>query len=725
LALLHAPTLVMTFVIGYSILLLIVFIHPFRVNAQSSWQQLGADTYKVAFCGENALLVTSQGRILREENGTWRYAAICPSGAYAIAFRDRSGVVFGNHYSMRSDDSGKSWITSSDTFYHDQTLAWPSADTVYNSTVSGEILQSTDRGQNWKSIKKIARIRALDFQSGAVGYAALDDGILLRTVDAGKTWIEINTHFKFQIGVIRCALDTVVVAGEGSEFFISTDGGVSWKHSEAQVGVDLAQIFDFQIAPEGIWYAVGRGNGSRTIIYSTDQGSSWQLPTIETGYFAPVLISLDFINKRGLAVGTDGSIFETVNSGLDWRIVSLSAIQVAFSTNFIYNIQVGDSGRLYVVGANGVICTSSDNGLTWMTSKVKEYGQTFLRVHEYSQSIAMASGLDSTFYRTTDGGKTWSKYKNFAPWTYPAILQRGTSLWMAGSKFILQSKDSGTNWTIIDSLPMVISDMLILPNGQLGVVGGGAGKAFFAISNQEGKEWQTTVFDTINGLYDVTYMSGDSLMACGRNGLLMLSTDMGITWSPRSAGMSSFMTEILYVNDSVMVAGTDLGVLESNDRGSSWQKVVIPNLIRRQDNDDTHNSITGLSVSNDGRLIYAAGTDFVYVRGLIPYAVQKSWVAYGRSRNIYLRIKPYPNPSIEGNAKASIWGLATVRGQKRSLALYNMLGVKVIDLDDQINRDLQALSLDIEFDTGDLAGGTYMLVLDAGGDRLSEQIVVY
>jgi hypothetical protein len=49
----------------------------------------------------------------------------------------------------------------------------------------------------------------------------------------------------------------------------------------------------------------------------------------------------------------------------------------------------------------------------------------------------------------------------------------------------------------------------------------------------------------------------------------------------------------------------------------------------------------------------------------------------------------------------------------------------VLDLSEQITQDPYAVAIDVEFDTRGLAKGTYMLVLDAGDDRLSEQMVIY
>jgi hypothetical protein len=85
----------------------------------------------------------------------------------------------------------------------------------------------------------------------------------------------------------------------------------------------------------------------------------------------------------------------------------------------------------------------------------------------------------------------------------------------------------------------------------------------------------------------------------------------------------------------------------------------------------------------------------------------------------------YPNPSTTGLVTADVWGLHSIKGLKRQLGLYDILGRRVLDLSDQINRDLQALTVEVQIDTRDLAKGPYMLVLDAGGDRMTEQLVVY
>jgi photosystem II stability/assembly factor-like uncharacterized protein len=698
-----------------------------KADAQSPWQQLGADTYRVAFCGDIPFVVTTHGRILRKTDDRWHYAASCPSSAYAVSFRENSGIVLGSRYSMITRDRGNTWETRQDSFVHNLSISWPEDNVVYNHTSLEEIIRSTDRGASWNVVAQLPRIRALGFVSASTGYVAGDSGRLYRTIDAGKSWSTIETPFSFEITTIKCMGDTIVVVGQGSEFYYSENGGKSWTFSKVDPAVDLAYPYDVAKSTSDKWFAVGSGSESRFMIHSERLSSEWSLPQLPKRLFTTPCVSIDFSDQHGLASGSEGSMYESTDAGEHWRLSALSAIQVPLNTNSIIGIGAGSQGRVYAVGDRSVLCTSSDGGLTWSTVQVSTYGQTFMKVHEYSDSVVIASGLDSALQRSTDGGWTWKKIDGMRPLGYHSLIQKGKTLWMSGSKYLLTSLDSGLSWQVIDSVTLPIFDMTTLPDGRFVAVGrkAGGGQAEFSISDQNGKNWTSTIFDTINGLSGITYMSGDSLMACGRNGLLMLSTDLGATWSPRSAGMSTIMSKILYHSDTLMVVASDIGVLESNDRGVTWHKITVPNLIRAFDGSSDFDYITSLSMTPDRKLIYAAGGDFVFVRGLEPDSVSTSRVDYGNISNIYLRIKPYPNPSVSGKARASIWGLSNSHNAKRSLALYDLRGTKVLDLSEQITQDPYAVAIDVEFDTRGLAKGTYMLVLDAGDDRLSEQMVIY
>jgi hypothetical protein len=339
----------------------------------------------------------------------------------------------------------------------------------------------------------------------------------------------------------------------------------------------------------------------------------------------------------------------------------------------------------------------------------------------------MAGGLDHAIARSSDGGNTWRRDSLMPTIGYSAIIRRGSIMIMSGGQYMFSSSDSGLTWSPIDTLPQGINGMIQLSSGRIALVGsqgGSKGTSFFALSDQDGKNFDITVFDTVNGLFSITSLGGDSLVAPGRDGTFMLSADLGESWIRKNIGFSTVTHKIAYVNDTLMVAATGLGVLESYDRGNTWRKIEIPNLRRSQGADPNYFGVLDVEVAPSG-LVYAAGGDFLFVRGMMPDTSAIAKVEASSRKNIYLRVMPYPNPATEGSAKVTILGAPTIIGVKRSLAIYDLLGRKVLDLSRQANSDLSNLSLEVGFSTQDLAKGTYLIVLDVDGNRISEQLLVH
>lgn len=695
--------------------------------AQTDWEQLGVDRFSVAIERNSPFLVSNHGRVLRMDAEGWKLSARTPGAALGIRLRGLRAVAVGIGFSMTSDDAGVNWITRADSHWHSWNLAWTSDDTLYSFSGKGDVLQSVDAGKSWRVVKSVdvSTIFAMDFADSRTGYLGMPLGIILRTKDAGSTWEELETGNTFEIGAIKCFGDTLIVASHGSQFAISTTQGDTWSRIKVQDG--LSQVWSVSRSSSGTWVATGRGNSKRVALYSSNQGRDWQVAQAEASSTFTDILSSDFGSNEGLAVGSFGAIYSSSDDGQSWQSRASSGLQEPFGTSdVIYGISIGRSNRIYTASSESTIRASTDLGLTWQRYESTFTQVSFQHVHEYSADVLLACGYDNAFHRSTDAGITWQRNAMMPSLGYPRIRQKDKQLWMPGSKYILTSMDSGLTWQIIDSLPQSIKEIIILPDGRFAAVGeqgGSKGNSHFSLADVNGKNWSTTIFDSINGLFGLTYLSGDSLMASGRNGILLTSGDMGQTWTKSNTGHNAIMYKLVAVNDTLVVGASSDGILESHDRGRNWQKIELPNTIRQQDVDPNQTTVFDVAVATDGR-VYVAGTQFIFVRGLKPDTSHRASILR-RSTNPHLRIKPYPNPVTGSKAIASIWGIYTIRDVKRELGLYDLMGRRIIDLSEQINRDRNALVAEVEIDVRELAKGVYMLVLSAGGDTLSEPIVVY
>lgn len=95
------------------------------------------------------------------------------------------------YFSLSTDEghTWNSWIPSGNEYFLDAGHGW-------RLLSPGQLQQTSDRGLNWTTIKKVAWVNAqFDFVSERIGWAIASNGqttALVLTTDGGKTWTEIK-----------------------------------------------------------------------------------------------------------------------------------------------------------------------------------------------------------------------------------------------------------------------------------------------------------------------------------------------------------------------------------------------------------------------------------------------------------------------------------------------------------------------------------------------------
>jgi len=125
---------------------------------------------------------------------------------------------------LRSDNGGRSWQRLPPTGDFFRSVHFPTPTTGYICGHQGTILKTTDKGQNWYTIREGGTFgstnqpfRALWFTSAERGYAVGDGGLLWRTENGGTDWTPLAG-----LPESADASDVFVLGRRG---WITTDGG--------------------------------------------------------------------------------------------------------------------------------------------------------------------------------------------------------------------------------------------------------------------------------------------------------------------------------------------------------------------------------------------------------------------------------------------------------------------------------------------------------------------
>ena len=188
--------------------------------------------------------------------------------------------------------------------------------------------------------------------------------------------------------------DHLVAVGAHGDIVTSTDG-IHWTQSQSPVR-ELLTAVTFVDADNG--WAVGHDS---VIIHSADGGKTWALQSFQPQLQSP-LLNVSFLDpQHGFAVGAFGQLRGTTDGGARWHDVDADNIRSA-GLNFYDMIKLGD-GSLLIVGEQGTLNLSTDQGATWQKLD-SPYQGSFFGALPSGPKGALVYGLRGNAYITDDVG---------------------------------------------------------------------------------------------------------------------------------------------------------------------------------------------------------------------------------------------------------------------------------------------------------------------------------
>jgi len=272
--------------------------------------------------------------------------------------------------------------------------------------------------------------------------------------------------------------------------------------------------------------------GCTEFLKTTDGGLNWtivyQNPEVEWNNGTILDESVAYTGS------TKGFIYKTVNGGIDWMMVGDTA---SFSAENINDIEAVTADTVFAVTSKGSVLKTTDGGQTWI--KVAQLmSKALMHVAFASTNVGVVASSSSTAvlsWYTVDGGNTWTEVslaELFPSTCTPknlfslAAYRPGNFLFGGSYKCKFFSSDSGKTYTRIgDSSTVAVS------------------------------------------LRTAQIINPDTMITCGDDGLVQLSTDGGVSWSDRSIPCSQS------INRSAYFLNSEVGIALSQYSGQ-WFRTV-------------------------------------------------------------------------------------------------------------------------------------------------------
>jgi photosystem II stability/assembly factor-like uncharacterized protein len=291
---------------------------------------------------------------------------------------------------------------------------------------------------------------SVTFPTEKEGWACGRWGVVLHTVDGGKTWtLQSSGNENTLVSICFVDPQNGWAVGEEGTILHTTDGGKTWEKQKSPVPFYLMKVYF--VTPLKGWIV-----GERTHILSTvDGGKTWNIQFKDEDF---ILKSISFCDPlHGWAVGEYGFIYHTKNGGANWK-KQAGHFDISEETgaveggNFLFDITAVDPQTAWAVGIDGYVIRTLDGGKTWKEVKT-DAPKTQLFCVASNQGGTVLIGGNGTILISMDDGKTWKNPKFEPPiiygWLY-GLARRGSSEFVTvgwdGSIYLSEGGNPLSSW---------------------------------------------------------------------------------------------------------------------------------------------------------------------------------------------------------------------------------------------------------------------------------------
>ena len=233
----------------------------------------------------------------------------------------------------------------------------------------------------------------------------------------------------------------------------------------------------------------------------------------------------------------------------------------------------GSPGSVWVVGEDGVVLKTLDNGATW--SIVDLNTTAHLRAIQFVGDTGWAIGDSGTVRKTTAGGTAWGAQQAGVTTSLRGLsVFDATHVWAVGDGgIVVYSSDGGTTWHQ-ESVHTGRLNAIHFPTVSNGIAVGHGG--VIIRSTDGGDSWskiQTNMSVHLRALSFSNPMTG---WAAGDDGTILKTADGGLTWTGQSTPTHGRLQSVIFrdLNEGWAVGDGGLA-LQTNDGGTTWVQTNV------------------------------------------------------------------------------------------------------------------------------------------------------
>ena len=293
----------------------------------------------------------------------------------------------------------------------------------------------------------------------------------------------------------------------------------------------------------------------------------------------------------------------SLHAQLQWRPLT-SMVSNGNNQRFDDVFFLNDNLGWALNGAYAAVYKTTDGGITWenqlaeLTTALP--GNYYFRNIEFiDENIGFVGTLNGVFFKTIDGGTTWTKVTNF-PTNPPAICGLdaigASTIYGCGAYFspsyIIKSTDNGETWQFIDmsAYANALVEIVFLDENTGYVAGKSVNGAVVLKTVDGGTTWNEVYNSNIPGEYvwKLQILDSNSDVLFGsveaespNSGKLIKSFDAGLTWTSKNFPDINVQAVGFLSETHGWMGGHITGFYETTDGGDTWVNTNVGSNLNR------------------------------------------------------------------------------------------------------------------------------------------------
>ncbi|MDI9357461.1 MAG: YCF48-related protein [Phycisphaerales bacterium] len=254
----------------------------------------------------------------------------------------------------------------------------------------------------------------------------------------------------------------------------------------------------------------------------------------------------------------------------------ISACKKTIETNKSLYPSYPVQGSYIVVGPDGLIYKTYDNGTTWI-AKNSNTTQSLIGVVSVTPSLIIAVGYGGTILQSLDTGNTWVPVNSGTNQNLLAVsfFDNNNGVAVGANSTIVITNDGGNTWNASDlGIPYSLfavaftSDTTIVAGGQIGIAvrTSNTGKTWYQVNNPKNNK----------NINSITFLNADTGIMVGESKIVLQTVDGGFTWTYvnfATGNIISYNSVVYRSEDSAILVG-GLGFVFGKNPGNPFLTLI-------------------------------------------------------------------------------------------------------------------------------------------------------